>query len=661
MQNKKPTLTKFMFLFPLVVLALAQAPASVSHAQSLACRQAVTPVLGASGSRNIFGLDDNDRASAVRRQGLYFRFKQILFGDKYKTIETDDQDLQDLKTLMKKREFSTWFRFSDEVQHNISNKIADNEAMIKAVNSPQEGFLAKLMMIRQAKYTVDVAYYIYAHDNAGLSLNYELKEAIRRGVSVRIMVDSLGSMEGTLRGNPHLKALLTYARQNAGYMKDASGRPTSVRATAEVVVFNPATNIPSLIRDGYVKIANFFRIKLAKDPAKVKLLATTGWNPNRRSHDKVIVADAEFPELTVAMIGGANIAVRYFELDPRDHENFVDGELLVRNSPKNYKSSNPYRSIGEIINEHYDRLYFYRSNRRLMEGIVGLTLGRDKKIGEMRRSYDQINEITENTQRQLGESMDSPDFGKKYLTTGFTENKINFFTTIENLTRNLFELAKAVNKDEMGDLGELNAQSILGAMQKNILQEKEEITLVSPYLWLSDTDLVFLKTWLKEDPKRRLNVYSNSVITSDNPPAQAIVDVVTAPRLMMDAEIRDQVSFYEYGRADDVNLGGTKYYGKLHLKAAYFKSQKIAMLMTYNKDPRSQYLNSEMALQAQGPYFYDLLNTIQGIHENSHLWGSPEYQQIRTSPTLSKIKKLTIKNQARLIWFLETFHLLFLI
>ena len=48
-----------------------------------------------------------------------------------------------------------------------------------------------------------------------------------------------------------------------------------------------------------------------------------------------------------------------------------------------------------------------------------------------------------------------------------------------------------------------------------------------------------MRAWLDEHPGTRLEIVTNSVLTSDNFSSQAIIDMDTAPRLLLDQETRD--------------------------------------------------------------------------------------------------------------------------
>ena len=120
--------------------------------------------------------------------------------------------------------------------------------------------------------------------------------------------------------------------------------------------------------------------------------------------------------------------------------------------------------------------------------------------------------------------------------------------------------------------------------------------------------------WLEDNPDATLEIITNSVLTSDNFPAQSVIDMETAPRLYLPPEMREEwqnlkgkdemdselvnsekwrelvsnprLKVYETGRLDSVKLGqGDRNYGKLHGK--YFLSESIGFIgMGAPTDPK---------------------------------------------------------------------------
>ncbi|WP_395703055.1 phosphatidylserine/phosphatidylglycerophosphate/cardiolipin synthase family protein [Aquabacterium sp.] len=140
---------------------------------------------------------------------------------------------------------------------------------------------ARFELIRQATTSIDVQYYQVGDDSVGRSLLRALRDAGRRGVRVRLLVDDL-------------------------YTRDLDDLLQGLAATPNVAVrlFNP---FPFGRRSSTLRSLAFL---------------TDFQRLNQRMHNKLLVADG-----SVAVVGGRNLADEYFL---RHHEaNFIDFDMLL--------------------------------------------------------------------------------------------------------------------------------------------------------------------------------------------------------------------------------------------------------------------------------------------------------------------------------------------
>lgn len=141
-------------------------------------------------------------------------------------------------------------------------------------------FDARVALARRAERSLDLQSYHVHRDEAGRALMRELRDAARRGVRVRLLVDDL------------------YAAEIDDLLLGLASYPD-----AQVRVFNPMP-----LRHG----APVLRLLLSSGTFQLH---------NRRMHNKLFVADN-----TVAIYGGRNIADEYFM---RNREaNFIDMDVL---------------------------------------------------------------------------------------------------------------------------------------------------------------------------------------------------------------------------------------------------------------------------------------------------------------------------------------------
>ncbi len=125
----------------------------------------------------------------------------------------------------------TWLSYQaldvDPIELGKAVEIPVQQARAKVVGISQEDALnslaAKLWMIENAEHTLDLVYYIYRNDLIGQALLGALCDAVIRGVDVRFMVDSTGSIA---LPRAELRSLASCSAQ-AGFMKNDQGIPTT--------------------------------------------------------------------------------------------------------------------------------------------------------------------------------------------------------------------------------------------------------------------------------------------------------------------------------------------------------------------------------------------------------------------------------------------------
>ena len=144
-----------------------------------------------------------------------------------------------------------------------------------------QAFDARLALTRRAEKTLDVQYYLIAHDGAGLQFLRALADAAARGVRVRVLVDDL------------------YATGQDAVLAGLAAHPGM-----EVRLFNP---LP--MRGGS------FKTRIALSLRQFSRI-------NRRMHNKLFIADN-----TYAITGGRNIADEYFGRS--EPANFIDMDVLA--------------------------------------------------------------------------------------------------------------------------------------------------------------------------------------------------------------------------------------------------------------------------------------------------------------------------------------------
>jgi phosphatidylserine/phosphatidylglycerophosphate/cardiolipin synthase-like enzyme len=492
----------------------------------------------------------------------------------------------------------------------------------------------KIWMIEQARHTVDAAYYIFKDDLAGYAVLGALCDAVIRGVDVRLIVDAGGSFslpKSALR-------MLDACEEDAGYMTNAEGLPTRQRARVQVVVFNALTNFSA--------------------------------SPNRRSHDKLLITDGRFGEQAYLITGGRNIALDYYglteagEFDPKAYR---DLEILLRPL---VVPDEP--GVGDLTSGYFSLLFLFKANR-LLEAL-NTDNARVIYQSERARAREALAKLKSFPimQQRFAEISD-------FMSEGFLPADVLLAQQMSNV------VDKRVVRDAIANL-QRSPNSILFVLDK-ILDRTDAAgnsRICSPYLFLaryedSDGTVILdeaasIRAYIDSHPDAEIEIVTNSAMTSDNFPAQSVIDFDMAPRLLLDPELQERwldlkwkdettaeltssdawkrqvshprIRIYQTGLNDsDLFPGGTETYGKLHAK--FWVAEPYGFVGTTNFDYRSRLYNSEMGYFFHaGPLAEDLGSVFEELKSQSYLWGSPEWLQMRKNlMELGGVKGQTLRGQ----------------
>lgn len=478
----------------------------------------------------------------------------------------------------------------------------------------------KIWMLENAQHTIDVVYYIFTPDLAGQAIYGALCNAVKRGVDVRIMVDSIGSLSPF---HTELLALTTCADQ-AGYMHTVDGHKTPYKARIQAVIFNAITR-------------------------------STSWS-NRRSHDKIMVVDGAFPSRSIVITGGRNMSLAYYGIkEDGSNDNHVYRDLEVILKPGPHDTFAEY-TVGDVSTMYYSLLFLHNGNRLLKPTYHSVE-------GDI-VSYDPYQHEREKAQTSLNQLKNLPKISQRmnnmshFLNTGFYDSKVILAHELGNL--NSVEVVEDAieNKND-------NKNSIRILFERIVT--KGSLKVISPYLFVpryeDDNGVVFhdgiaiVHEWLESHPTNQIDIITNSVLTSDNFLAQSVIDMDLAPRLLLTPELRKawvnslkegelnpdliesdewkrqinnpKINIYEMGRLDSAKLGrGEKHYGKLHAKL--IMGDKSSFVGTSNLDYRSRLYNNEMGFYIEDSSIQQELNGIfEDLKNDSYRWGTPEWLQMR--------------------------------
>jgi len=528
----------------------------------------------------------------------------------------------------------------DPIAYGMNADIPVQGAQGKILGPDDEGAIdslaAKLWMIENAEHTIDFAYYIFTPDIIGYAMVGAMCDAVKRGVDVRLMIDSLGSMKTSRT----LLAALKTCENQADFISNGAGQLTTRKARIQVMIFNSISKIST--------------------------------SPNRRSHDKLLIIDADFHDKALMMTGGRNISLDYYGITAEgeyDPYGYRDSEILFKPN----ETVNDI-TIGEVSSGYFTLLYLYKGNKQIFP--VDSNAARNHYIEERSKAKESLT-----TLKQFDLLKPHLAHMDEYMSEGFHSSDVLLAHNLGNVTN------KKVTKNAVENLTK-NPNSIMYLLRK--ISESNDGTettrIVSPYLFLARykdkggniivDEAAALRAWLNEHPESRLEIVTNSVLTSDNFSSQSIIDMDTAPRLLLDQETRDawrklnasdevggeltsseswreqvnhpRLRIYETGRLDSNKLGdGDTVYGKLHAK--FFLENEIGFVGTSNFDYRSRLYNSEMGYFFKGDALANELNeAFDYLVERSYLWGSPEWLELRKkSMDLKGMKGFSTRQQRK--------------
>ena len=186
----------------------------------------------------------------------------------------------------------------------------------------------RIELVRRARHSLDVQYYLIQNDRSGRLLMRSLRDAALRGVRVRLLVDDLN----TVGGDPMFHGLAAFSN-------------------VEVRLFNPFCCARTSVASRFIgSIADFRRL-------------------NHRMHNKLFIADG-----AIAVMGGRNIADEYFARSASS--NFVDMDVLV---------------IGSVIDQLATIFDIYWNSRQVypVDAILGVPSNRDETRKDFDRLVDE--------------------------------------------------------------------------------------------------------------------------------------------------------------------------------------------------------------------------------------------------------------------------------
>ena len=408
-----------------------------------------------------------------------------------------------------------------------SQEILKSPHQVKSLDVGYEALLTRIHLIRSAENEIAIQTFIWADDEVGVLMFYELLLAAKRGVQVRIIADQMFSM-----GNVEWLAYATTAHPNL-----------SIR------LYNPNSN----------RLSNSFL-------GSVTGLAMNFKKYNSRMHNKLFIVD------DCAITGGRNIENCYYDYAPT--LNFKDRDVIVKGPVvrKMMNSFNDYWNFPLVVPA--EKL---KDVSKAMQScnLKGLQTPEEFRITKIFNKIDI--------------DLQNPEIYKRITSFSYRVGQVAFF-------------ADPPGKNEASGY---NRSSRLNETIVDYLKNADKsIQVQSPYLVMSSRAMNLFSDIRDDNPKIKISFCTNSLAATDSWPTYALF-YKQKKQILDDLEC----NVYEYkplpGNIKAVMPNYTKplkdvYYKDaqylcLHAKTLIIDNE-ISFIGSYNLDPRSANLNTEVEL-----------------------------------------------------------------
>jgi len=436
--------------------------------------------------------------------------------------------------------------FQELVDRVSAHNAGSSRHYINLIKHGDDALLARVHLIRSAHHSIHIQSFIWGKDDTSYFICQELLKAARRGVHVKVLVDQLGLMGK----GPRLEM------------------GAVAHANIEIKIYNPILN---KVHINYLEMLEGALFQFGAF--------------NQRMHNKVMVVDGR-----IGIIGGRNVEDKYFDMDPI--YNFKDLDALV---------------VGPVVRD-MARSFQQYWNHELSVYLQDLTdIGR-KLVGITHT--EPVQELLNAPVVSRLESFDKQASDHEYI-------KRLFVSTAMEVHGRVAFYADVPGKT---DKGTPFSASTLSARETLFQQAQESLIIQTPYLVFSDFALNQFERLRKENPDMDIVISTNSLAATDNFPVYAnslkqkkhlihnlnirIFEFKPVPgnvlamnrnyvqliqeKQKISKNILEKVSDFWKNLSPGPRTG-------LHAKS-FVVNGRIAWIGSHNFDPRSDHLNTEVAL-----------------------------------------------------------------
>jgi putative cardiolipin synthase len=421
----------------------------------------------------------------------------------------------------------------DATMEYIDRQIAAHAGQSGAyvLEQGEEALIARAWLADHAEHSIEVQYFIWSSDNIGILAAESVLRAAERGVHVRIIVDDM------LVDAPDKSLLALTAHPNI-----------------EIRIYNPTKSVGVPLHKKALNAAVDFH----------------GFN--QRMHDKTFIVDGK-----IAITGGRNMSSEYYDYN-QDY-NFRDRDVLL---------------AGDVVNtmrSSFDG--FWQSEvAHPVEDLYG-------GFGILKKNVRVDDDEVQSVYRYLHAYARSPSNFAPEVRAAIAVVPAQFERIANQTSWGRVDFVgdrpgKNDNRFSLGGGGLTTA-----ALAQLIESARSKIVIQSPYLILSDQALELFRQAKSRGVRIRIN--TNSLASTDNLPAFGGYQSQRTRLLKMGLEIfeyRPDAKAHRQVRDQEV-VGqvatSTKKWPTfgLHAKTLVVDG-KAVFIGTFNLDPRSQNLNTEV-------------------------------------------------------------------
>ncbi len=435
-------------------------------------------------------------------------------------------------------------------------KLHPDKSGIYVLEKGGEALIARGWLSDKARKTIDVQYFIWSSDNVGILATEALLRAADRGVHVRVLVDDLLIDVN----NDFLYALATHAN-------------------IDIKIYNPMHSVGVSVVRRLGKMLIDFR------------------GSNQRMHNKMFIVDG-----LVTITGGRNMSAEYFDFghkyNYRDRDAILIGPIVEQASQvfEEFWSDELSVPVEELVNNPFSQKVDWRSQNDWGDDIVVNGSDQEKWLSGVLKSH--VSKIyNELHQYALDEVNYLPQVRASL-------NQID--GEVENIIRSSYWVDAYFISDRPGKNNTSFNFSMDGggdattALANLMRSAKNNVLIQSPYLVLSDEAWKLFKETVNRGVKIKIN--TNSLSSSDNLPAYS------GYSSQVDDLLEQGIELYEYrhdaARRTELVKRYTQYKDKglpvfsLHAKTMVV-DDSIVYIGTFNLDPRSENLNTEVGVVAR--------------------------------------------------------------